>query len=48
MKTYEIKEELANAILNYLVQQTYKDVSAMVAGLMQLKPVDDKPKGGTS
>ena len=48
MKTYEIKEELANAILNYLVQQPYKDVSAMVAGLMQLKPIKEEPKGGPS
>jgi len=44
MKTFEIKEDLANAILNYLVQQSYKEVAGMVAALMQLKPID-KPKG---
>jgi len=45
MKTFEIKENFANAILNYLADKPYKEVAAFVAGLMQLKPIEEKPKG---
>ena len=43
MKTYEIREDFANAILAYLGEHPYKEVVQMIAGLMQLKPIE-KPK----
>jgi hypothetical protein len=39
MKQLIISAELANAILNYLGGQPYKDVAAMISALMQLKEV---------
>ena len=39
MKTFVIPQNLAEAILQYLVRQPYGDVAVLVTGLMQLKEI---------
>jgi len=39
MKTFAVPEDLANAILQYLIRQPYGDVAVLVTGLMQLKEI---------
>lgn len=41
MKSFIIKEELAQAILDYLVARPYKEVAGLVAGLMSLEVKDE-------
>lgn len=43
--TYQIPADLAQAILNYLVEQRYRDVYQMVQGLQALQPVEPVESG---
>ncbi len=36
MKTYPVKEDLLQAILNYLGQRPYMDVEGMIQALLEL------------
>ncbi len=42
MKEYKIKESLLQAVLNYLQEQTYKEVYGLINALMQCKPVEEE------
>ncbi len=41
MKKYEISEELANALLNYVGKRPYIEVAGLVTGLQQLKEIPE-------
>lgn len=41
MRTLLINEQLAQAILDYLVTRPYKEVAGIVAGLMSLEVKDE-------
>lgn len=42
-KKFEITEEAAQAILNYLAERPFKEVMNLIPGLMQLKPMEANP-----
>jgi hypothetical protein len=46
MKEFIISEQLAQATLNYLAEQPYKEVMVLIADLMKLKPVEESKKEG--
>lgn len=39
-KKFEITEELAQKILNYLTEKPFKEVAALVSELMRLRPIE--------
>ena len=39
-----ISKELAQAVLDYLVQKPYREVAVMINEMSKLKPVEEKPK----
>jgi hypothetical protein len=41
MKTFEIREDLAQAVVNYLAERPYKEVRLLVTGMMSLKPIEE-------
>lgn len=40
-----IEKDLAQAIMNYLAEQKYRDVHLLIAELQQIKPANDERKG---
>jgi hypothetical protein len=40
----EIEKELAQEVLNYLVQKPYGEVALLISKIMALKPIEEKPK----
>lgn len=44
MKNYEINEDLATGILNYLVTRPYQEVYQAVQALQSLKEVEETKK----
>jgi hypothetical protein len=40
MLKFEISQELAQAILNYLAEQKYKETFQLIAELQKLKPIN--------
>jgi hypothetical protein len=49
MEQFQISQELAQKIINYLVEQKYREVAPLIAEMVQLRPakkeepVKDKP-----
>jgi hypothetical protein len=43
MKNFQIKEELAQAVLQYLAKQPYIEVVSLIHGLQSLQPVRQEP-----
>jgi hypothetical protein len=41
MKIFEIREDLAQAVVNYLAERPYKEVRLLVTGMMALKPLEE-------
>lgn len=41
MPKYEISQELANAILSYLIERPYKETYILIEELRKLKPIED-------
>ena len=41
MKTFEIREDLAQAVVNYLAERPYKEVRLLITGMMSLKPIEE-------
>lgn len=42
MKKYELTEQMAQALLNYLVQQPYKEVAQLIQQMSQLTLTEKK------
>jgi hypothetical protein len=42
MKQFEISEELANKILQYLISKPYIEVTQLINEIQQLKLIEDK------
>lgn len=42
MKEFLVKEELLQALYQYLMEKPMKEVEGLVNGIRQVKPVDDK------
>lgn len=40
MKQFEISEELANLILQYLASKPYVEVAELISKLQQIKPIE--------
>lgn len=40
MKQFEISEELANKILQYLASRPYLEVAELISKLQQIKPIE--------
>lgn len=41
MKQFEITEELANKILQYLAARPYVEVAELISKLQQIKPIEN-------
>jgi len=44
MKQFEISEELANKVLQYLATRPYLEVAELISNLQQIKPISEQPK----
>jgi hypothetical protein len=44
MKQFEISEELANKVLQYLATRPYLEVAELISNLQQIKPISEQSK----
>ena len=44
MKKFEISEELAQKVLNYLATRPYMEVAELITQVQQIKPIEDANK----
>jgi hypothetical protein len=42
MKKFEITEEVANAILQYLATKPYNEVAVLITELQKIQPIEEK------